>query len=202
MSFKRVYIMRGIPGSGKSSYIEKTAKNLDDQFPMDIQVCSADHYFETCDCDLSNVHPSLYPSGQYLTSEAYHKAKQDWHHRNCIRPKTYKFDFKKLGAAHQACQDKYIKLLEAPESAIIFVDNTNLSVKELKFYVGHAIGINTPENTIEYKIVNVRADIDKIVGRNVHGVPEDKVRQMYAKMRHGDEELAKLDWIQEDYYSD
>lgn len=201
MSFKRVYILRGVPGSGKSTYIEKIAKSLDEQFPMDIQVCSADHFFESCDCDIDHIVSYYDP----YDKDGFKKMKQqvrESHNRECIRPKTYKFDFNKLGAAHQACQDKYIRLLESPESAIIFVDNTNLSIKELKFYVGHAIGINTPENQIEYKIVNIRADIDKIVGRNVHGVPEDKVRQMYARMRHGDEELAKLDWIQEDYYSE
>jgi len=196
MSFKRVYILRGVPGSGKSTYIEKISKSLDDQFPMDIQVCSADHFFESCDCDIEHMRLANYTDYKEMK-----KIIREQHNRECIRPKTYKFDFNKLGAAHQACQDKYIKLLESPESAIIFVDNTNLSVKELKFYVGHAIGINTPENQIVYKIVNVRADIDKIVGRNIHGVPEEKVRQMYARMRHGDEELAKLDWIQEDHYS-
>lgn len=195
MAIKKVYLMRGVPGSGKSTYIGKIAKSLDDQAPVNIEVCSADHYFETCDCDTSHFRPGTW---DHTNPQGYQNALADiraYHVKYCIKPKTYKFDFAKLGAAHTACQDKFIKLLEDPDSMYIFVDNTNTTKRELDFYVKACVG-----HGVEFKIVNVICDATVAAKRNAHGVPEDKVLQMAARIKASAKDIPK-DWPQEDYHT-
>jgi tRNA uridine 5-carbamoylmethylation protein Kti12 len=185
MSLKKVYIMRGVPGSGKSSYVEKVVRSLDDQAPVNVEVCSADHYFMT-----GCPHEGDY--GKDPNSQRNFRI----HLELCMSEKIYQFKPNEIGKAHQACQDRFIKLIESDDSMYIFVDNTNTTKRELDFYVKACVG-----HDIQFTIVNVRCDVEKAAKRNSHGVPSEKVRQMAARMNHGDEELSKLDWPQQEYYS-
>lgn len=147
-----VYIMRGIPGSGKSTYIKTRTNDKTKEV-----VCSADHYFET--------------QGKY------------------------QFDSKLLGKAHDFCKKQFLVSIERPEG-VVFVDNTNTTVKEMEFYVSKCEAANIP-----FIIVNVHCDVEKAAARNSHNVPADKVRQMHARMVANDSKIP-FDWQQEYYYSE
>jgi len=49
----------------------------------------------------------------------------------------YKFDFSKIGAAHQYCYDKAEQMIKDHQSVII--DNTNCTISEMKKYVQLAV---------------------------------------------------------------
>lgn len=133
-----VYIMRGIPGSGKSTWIRNQWFADGERDPTaKVVVCSADAYFGN----------------------------------------PYKFDFTKLGAAHTACFDKFIKALTANNGYDIVVDNTNTTVKEMTRYYEVARAAN-------YPVVIVNMDCDPSVAgeRNAHGVPLNKVWEMFNRL--------------------
>lgn len=185
MSNHKVFIMRGVPGSGKSRYVMNKVKEIDEKFPIDVEVVSADHYFMT-----KCPHEQQY----HMTGSAFEKRLFQQHLPQC-HEKTYHFDASKLGKAHQACQDRFIKLLESPDPMFIFVDNTNTTIHEMEFYVKACFG-----HSVEFVIVNVICDPDVAAVRNAHGVPHDKVRQMHARLQHGTTQIP-VDWPQENYYS-
>ena len=126
----KVIILRGVPGSGKSTQTKK--------YP-DAYIVSADHYF----MDDKGV---------------------------------YRFDMAKIGAAHGQCKGRFEAALKALKPLII-VDNTNTTVKELKFYVEAA-------KTAGYEVEIVRIDCDPEVAakRNVHGVPKSSIFKMAARL--------------------
>jgi predicted kinase len=126
----KVIVLRGIPGSGKSTETSK--------YP-DAYTVSADHYFIGKDG-------------------------------------VYRFDMNKIASAHGQCKAKFEAALKAKKPLVI-VDNTNTTVKELKFYVETA-------KTFGYEIEIVRIECDPKVAakRNVHGVPEASILKMAERL--------------------
>jgi len=181
---KKVFIMRGVPGSGKSTWIANKIKDLNEKFPgIMCQVVSADHYFET-DCGNIKYHSevkAMGPMGQVWEAPCVPE---------CSTFSKYKFDAKLLGAAHKQCQDGFVYAIGGDWPAFIFVDNTNLSVREMHFYVKSCINYG-----IEFVIVNVECDFNEAAVRNVHGVPPEKVKQMAKTMHKSDQHIPK-EWPQ------
>ena len=88
----------------------------------------------------------------------------------------YKFEPSGIKAAHNACQTKYLRRLEQGYNHVL-VDNTNIYLWELAYYVGVA-------NVFKYDlhIVRVNCPVGVALKRGVHGVPEETVQRMAAQM--------------------
>jgi len=135
MTKKKFYIMRGLPGSGKSY----TAKEI----VGDGQIFSADDY---------------------------------WYIEN---PDKYQFDGSRLRDAHAWNQRRVEEAVKA-DIPIIVVDNTNTTLKELKFYSpmiqealkkGYTVELVEPRTSWAF-------DVDECFKRNSHNVPLDVVQRM------------------------
>lgn len=99
----------------------------------------------------------------------------------------YNFDASKLPEAHEACRKDAFELLREGVGVVI-IDNTNIYKKHAAPYISMA-------RHYGYKVQIIRC-----VGewKNVHGVPEEKVKQMRAQM----EDLTPLlAWTSEEFAS-
>ena len=142
MKERKVIIMRGPPGSGKSTHTKK-------KFPKAI-VCSADHYF-------------MDQNGNY------------------------KFDASEIKKAHLECQENFKKALKEV-APLIVVDNTNTRLWEFENYVKLA-----KESGCEVRIIRLQADVRLAIKRNIHNVPEEKIREMHKRFEsHPDEEVILI----------
>ena len=142
----KVFIMRGVSGSGKSTIANKitTVANA--------TVVSADHYFK-----LPKAGGRDRDGGQMPDRE-------------------YDFNPMELGYAHAYCMRKFIEGLASGVDVI--VDNTNTTWAETASYASVASAYRA-----ETVIVNIWADPEDAVSRNVHGVPESAIRSMAANMK-------------------
>lgn len=130
---KKVFCMRGLPGSGKDTYINERW-NRDK-----IAVCSADDFF--------------------------------------IVNGEYRFDFSKLGAAHVACMQKFLKAVASDVETVV-VSNTNINMLEISPYAAVAAAMG-----YEFEIIELKAKIEHCVARNSHGVPAHQIGAMSEAMR-------------------
>jgi predicted kinase len=145
----KVYIMRGPPGAGKSSWV---AQNL-----LEAEVVSADHFF-------------LLPSGSgpELLTDCWVE------HRGERR--LYRYDPEKEAQAHAACLLDYVVCLDGrcPE---VVVDNTNIKLWELAIYeklaISHGYAVEVHEFT-PYTLNEVKL----CVMRNQHRVTMETVLKM------------------------
>ncbi len=139
---RTLIIMRGLPGSGKSTYVKEN-------FP-DAVVCSADSFF-------------LNEDGEYIFV--------NW----------------KLQQAHQHCFRTFIDAVTSDAETIV-IDNTNICRWEYENYVFMA-------EKFGYRIRKIRmnfaeSDIPLFGKRNIHGVPELKINQMFERFEDDtDEEI-------------
>lgn len=132
---KNLILVRGCPGSGKTTLAETLAH------PLGAPVYSADQYFETID-----------EKGETV----------------------YKFDAKKLGAAHAQCQKKVNAAMVA-EFAHIFVANTFTRENEMKEYYDLA-------KEHGYRVFSIVVE-NKHGGKDVHNVPEETLKAMKARFQ-------------------
>ena len=129
-----VIVMRGAPGSGKSTLVEAVKARFR------VAHCSADHH--------------RMKDGRYV----FNPAENDNAHGGCMR------DFVE---AVQGLGD----------FEVVICDNTNTTLPECSPYVSVAKAYGwTPV------VVTVLADPERAAARNLHGVPPDKVLQMYEKV--------------------
>lgn len=84
------------------------------------------------------------------------------------KPCEYKFDASKLGDAHQWCQRRTKFFLESNLNVV--VSNTSTTEKEVEVY--RKIAEETNSNFVSLILEN------RHNGVNVHGVPEEKLKQM------------------------
>lgn len=88
----------------------------------------------------------------------------------------YNFDASKLGQAHKACRDKYLKLLDHPYADTIVVANTNTKESDYKFYLDEAEkrGIMVFSLVLE----------NRHGGKNVHGVPDNVLERQEQNIKN------------------
>lgn len=112
---KKIYILCGIPGAGKSSWVNDEIFRLynpQDYFNFKnfkdtkVEVCSADSF--------------LYENGIYNWSP------------------------QRVKKAHELCREKYNKALNNFVVDYIFVDNTNLNLSDINYYYDKIKCIKTP----------------------------------------------------------
>ncbi len=131
----KVTILRGLPGSGKSTWI---ASNVS-----------------------ANAH--------VFSADAYHMVLDGG------RP-VYKFDPANARKAHDWCLSQFLLYLTRGAEHLV-VDNTNLSAWEISPYYRLAEVYGC-----EVEIVYLRCSPSLSLARNIHGVPEATILQMFARL--------------------
>lgn len=101
----------------------------------------------------------------------------------------YNFDRNKLGAAHGYCKGKAETYLKKG-APLVVVDNTNTQLREMKPYVQLA-----EKYGYDVEFVRLETPVEIAAGRNTHGVPEEAVQRMAARMEDvprdwGDEKVV------------
>lgn len=81
----------------------------------------------------------------------------------------YEFDSAKLSQAHSACLKYYIKYMQDGVHFVV-VDNTNCNVEEIAPYYAIAQAYGYAVKVLALVCRNNL--VDKILSRNIHGVPE------------------------------
>ena len=89
----------------------------------------------------------------------------------------YNFDAKKLGQAHGTCRLSF-KQAVLDNTPVIVVDNTNTKLKEMEPYIDVAIN-----HGYKVEVVRLTVPLDKLYGRNTHGVPDEAVKRMNDRMQ-------------------
>jgi predicted kinase len=155
---KKVLIMRGLPGMGKTTKV----KSILESNP-NAKVVSADFFF----------------GGD--NTEEYKK----------------NFDVNLLKDAHNACFEEFLKHLKNNVSLII-VDNTNINKIQYEKYViscqsyGYEFEFVYPDNQLAKEVLylikqkeellnQVRVKISELYDRNLHGVPLDRIMDMFIR---------------------
>ena len=89
----------------------------------------------------------------------------------------YNFDRNLLGKAHDWCKAQFETALQQGQDDVV-VDNTNTTMREMKFYVDKA-------KQYGYELTVVRLVVDPVIaaGRNLHGVPMEGVQAMQNRFQ-------------------
>jgi predicted kinase len=135
-----VFIMRGLPGSGKSTLVKEIHSFYWNGVGNPL-VASADDYFMV--------------DGEY------------------------RYDRSKIGDAHKWCMQRFLENLK--DVGPYFVDNTNITIEELRKYVVLAKAYSS----FVY-IITLDIDIETSLKRNKHNVPKSVIEKMYAKVLDAD----------------
>lgn len=130
-STKVMFVMRGFPGSGKTTLAEILAY----LYPGAV-ICSADHFF--------------------LRNGSFH-----WN------PKRWK-------DAHLACQKRAEEACQSGK--VIIVDNSNIKVWEMQFYLNLANDFSYITVLVEPK-TSWRKELDQLAARTVHDVTSEFIRR-------------------------
>lgn len=155
MSDKYMVIMRGLPGSGKST-IAKNIYDYQDQFPTHLlrkdgfdgpEIASADDYM-------------VNTKGEYV------------------------FDSTKLGLNHTLCFARALYLAHEDHHPLIIIDNTNMSRHEISPYLmlGQLSGYRILILHVNPPRLFGGVDTKFLAERNVHGVPHTVISDMADRM--------------------
>lgn len=86
----------------------------------------------------------------------------------------YKFDATKLGQAHKACQDKFLRVLDNPAYENIVICNTNCKSSDYSFYVKEA---NARGIRITFVVLEKRHN-----ETNVHNCSPEVIERQYNNL--------------------
>jgi hypothetical protein len=163
-----VVIMRGLPGSGKSTLVEqliaawKTNAFVDEERAGEPRVASADSYFE---------------GGANLEKQAIKQACAKDPDLSLYR---LTFDRALLGDAHAHCRRQFEAALDDLECPLVIVDNTNSTMWEMGFYKRKAALRGCSVDVVEIAHVAF-GSIDKFHMRCTHGVPMHVFNDMLGR---------------------
>ncbi len=94
----------------------------------------------------------------------------------------YKFNVKQAGIAH-GWNKKRAKEAMAQGESLVIIDNTNITLSEMKPYAKiaqeYGYQIEIMESTSPHKF-----DVDKLAEYNSHGVPKSAIQEMKDKYQH------------------
>lgn len=160
---KRVIIMRGIPGAGKTTYARR-------MFP-DARVVSTDAYHV-----LPMGAPLVFYEGRWYDYGSFLDACGDWRFHDGDPPifsykGCYEYAPSLVAEAHDWCFSEFRRLAEQGEKTIV-VDNTSITAWELSPYerLGKSYGYHV-------EIVTLRCPADVAASRNIHGTAMEVVRE-------------------------
>lgn len=146
---RRVVVLRGIPGAGKSTYADQlVSKHTGKTGGLHInpnnkriiidpryKICSADQYFMVGD--------------------------------------EYVYDATKIADAHRQCLQEFdVTIWGAGSTPLVIVDNTNISLWEMSPY-----GFLAHSRGYEVQIHSVVTDVHVAAERCIHGVPLDVIQK-------------------------
>ena len=153
---KKVYILRGIPGSGKSSYVRDMVKA--GKFDTDqVHVASTDDYFM-----------KLEPENPHVDGGR--------------KRRVYRFDPTLLPRAHADCMRGFLNVLNLGVE-IVVVDNTNIHRWEYQNYELSARLAGYEVHIVEVMPLTVD-ELRVCAKRNTHGVPVDVVARMAMEFEY------------------
>ena len=161
MNKKIFYLVYGVPGSGKSTYVEKELKTK----YKNLQHFEADMFFYNKN-GVYQFNPKKLGLAHMWCHLQHFEADMFFYNKNGV----YQFNPKKLGLAHMWCQTKFIEAMK--NGFPVCVSNTSLTPKEREVYF-------TQATAHDYEI-----HVHYCTGgfQNVHGVPEEKVEKMKNKL--------------------
>ena len=163
---KKLIIVRGLPGSGKSFLANQLYEKYD---------------YDRCNTVEENVHCLDIFSTDYF-----------WERPNNY----YDFNPRLLKEAHQwnySCFNRFMKAYKL-YNAIAILDNTNITWSEIEQYVmkakdlDYSIEILEPDTSWKY-------DPEECHKRNTHGVPLETIKRMHSKWRSTESLLEKINRI-------
>lgn len=93
----------------------------------------------------------------------------------------YNWNANLLGVAHKWNQKRAAEALDN-SAACVIIDNTNLTVKEVKFYIEVAIKNDYTISVVEPTTPWAR-DVDILIEKNVHNVPREAIERMLGRMK-------------------
>lgn len=93
----------------------------------------------------------------------------------------YAFDPRKLGGAHQSCQNLFRQALDKGIHTV-YVDNTNLMREHRKFYVELAREYGYAVQYVVFPKPKNVAELDTLASRQIHGVPWEGMLRMWENM--------------------
>jgi len=165
---RKITLMSGIPGSGKSTEAEvrmcgsvnrPMLENCSHNQNPDNIIVSADHHF--------------------------------------MDGPIYKFDVSQLSAAHGSCLKSYLRAVSGWETVIgehfapehVVVDNTFVSSIELAPYIALAQAYDIPVEVVTVRVRDI--DVHLAAQRNSHGVPLGAVERMAVTLK---ERVSPFHW--------
>lgn len=150
----RLYIMRGIPGSGKTTWCKENDIDL---------IVSADYYH------LEGVKYIISEDGLKIADADGHKILA----QEAVNSGLYQYDHTEIGEAHAWCFRMFMTFLDM--EGTLAVDNTNPRRADFTPYV-LASKASSPNR--EIRLVRCECDVDTAIERQKHGCPETKVEGM------------------------
>ena len=150
---KKVFILRGISGSGKSKQARKII----------VEELKLSGNNKNISLETFNSNPSI----TYCSADKYF-----------MKEGEYIYDYSKIDDAHDACLKEYLEALSDPINQMIVVDNTHTESWEYAPYTALARIFE-----YDITIVEVHRDIMACIRENVHQVPANIIKAQYKRFQ-------------------
>lgn len=165
---RMVYIMVGANGSGKTTWIEQ---NEGESVPVDIK-CQATIPVQV----LSSVHNRWFVCGinHFFTHISF----------------GYNYDKSQLPYAIRLCMAQFVEALAYEDIEAIYVDNPNLQINQLTWYIQTAQLAGIPYTLV---LIN-QTDIHHLKENNIHNIPEGVLLSQISAYQSARSVIKKNMW--------